>query len=243
MAKKLITIEEINIFLSKISNTKVISKTIKSSTEKLQLICGDCGDIFETSWHKILTQNKIRCNKCSRKIRDNNDRKKKELEIISKIEKDGNKLLSKYVNNNSVIKIQCSCGNVFETTWSSYNNSRNKKNKCNNCSQHYKFYEDLVASILKNKNILFYREKKFDNLINKRNLKFDFFLEDYNCCIEVDEKYHYSKKGIEECSISNSMKSNYCRENAIKLVRISYKCTREEINKIIEDIVSTYVKA
>lgn len=241
MSRRLITIDEANSFLSEKCKTKILNDSIKSTTEKLQLLC-ECGEIFETTWHKIITQNKIRCNKCARLIRTKKEQKEKELEIIEVLKKDGNELISEYINNLSPLKIKCSCGNTFQTTWSSYNNSKHKKNKCNNCNQNYKKYEELVISALNKKNIKFYREKQFDNLKIVRKLKFDFYLPDYKYCIEVDEKYHNSTKGIKEYEISNVLKKEYCENNNLKLIKITDKNTYDEIINIIDDIVLSYTK-
>lgn len=242
MSRRLITLTEANEFLSKKCKTKITNTSIKSTTEKLQLLC-ECGEIFETSWHKVITQNKIRCNKCTRLIRTEKERKEKEIYIIEQLKKDGNELISNYLSNTSLLKIKCSCGEIFETTWSSYNNVKHKKNKCNNCSQVYKKYEEIVLAELSKKNIKFYREKQFDDLKIVRKLKFDFYLPDYMCCIEVDEKYHNSSKGIKEYQYSDKLKEEYCRNNGIKLVRITDKNNVSEIINIIDDIVLSYAKA
>ena len=60
-------------------------------------------------------------------------------------------------------------------------------------------------------------------------LPFDFYLPQYNCCIEYDGKQHYLYGGfgndlLELMNIKyrDNIKTNYCQQNNIKLIRIPY---------------------
>lgn len=55
--------------------------------------------------------------------------------------------------------------------------------------------EKQVLDILKKNNLNFKKEKTFSDCVNPKTnfkLRFDFYLPDYNCCIEYDGKQHYS---------------------------------------------------
>ena len=60
-------------------------------------------------------------------------------------------------------------------------------------------------------------------------LKFDFYLPDYNCCIEYDGKQHFEpidyfggKNGFIKTQERDDIKNQYCKNNDIKLIRIPY---------------------
>ena len=90
-----------------------------------------------------------------------------------------------------------------------------------------------ISNILKDNNIRYIRQKEFDNCINPKTgakLKFDFYLPDYNICIEYDGEQHfcYSNSGWnteenhKKVVYSDSIKNKYCQNFNIKLIRISY---------------------
>jgi very-short-patch-repair endonuclease len=84
-------------------------------------------------------------------------------------------------------------------------------------------------------------KKKFKNCKNKKQLFFDFFLPDFNCCIEYDGIQHFEiveffggEKSFNERLINDNIKNDFCEENNISLLRISYK---DNINEILEKII------
>ena len=89
-----------------------------------------------------------------------------------------------------------------------------------------------ISTILQENNILFEREKTFDNCrFPKSNYKarFDFYLPDYNILIEYDGIQHFepvTKFGGEEKLLTtqerDSFKNQWCKENNIILIRIPY---------------------
>lgn len=87
-----------------------------------------------------------------------------------------------------------------------------------------------IQNILNNLNIKYIREHSFSNFVNNRNKKnfpFDFYLPDYNCCIEYDGEQHYKGWKREEESLliiqdRDKRKNKFCKENDIKLLRIPY---------------------
>ena len=101
--------------------------------------------------------------------------------------------------------------------------------------------ELIVKEILQKNNINFIQQKQFDNCINPktgRKLKFDFYLPDYNCCIEYDGIQHFQsveyfggKEGLQNNLYRDSIKNEFCRNNNIKLIRIPY--TEENIEKFL----------
>ncbi len=86
-----------------------------------------------------------------------------------------------------------------------------------------------IANFLALHNIEFIAEKKFVNCKNKYPLPFDFYLPDFNCCIEYDGEFHFhvSKFRDAEAGYTNTKKRDfikdvYCQDNRIMLIRIPY---------------------
>jgi hypothetical protein len=91
------------------------------------------------------------------------------------------------------------------------------------------FGERKIKEFLDDNLIKYEREKKFDTCKNIKCLPFDFYLPDHNICIEYDGQQHFnivSIYGGEDClkkiQINDNIKNNWCSENNIKLIRISY---------------------
>ena len=84
--------------------------------------------------------------------------------------------------------------------------------------------------------------KKFKDCINKKELPFDFYLTEYNICIEYDGEQHFDELNILNKKIGtfeqrikcDKIKDDFCNVNNIKLIRISYK---DNINNILTNIL------
>lgn len=94
--------------------------------------------------------------------------------------------------------------------------------------------ETIIFNYLKERNISFEKEKTFDGCIGRNNnkLKFDFYLKNYNLCIEFDGEQHFHVwrfKNIDEANEklkrvqeTDYIKNKYCMDNNIDLIRIPY---------------------
>jgi very-short-patch-repair endonuclease/uncharacterized C2H2 Zn-finger protein len=89
--------------------------------------------------------------------------------------------------------------------------------------------ENIIINFLNENNIKYEYQKSFDLCKNKRKLKFDFYLSDYNLCIEFDGVQHDNNieyfggiRGLKYRKNNDLIKNNYCKENNIKLIRIKY---------------------
>jgi very-short-patch-repair endonuclease len=132
--------------------------------------------------------------------------------------------LSIYINSQTKIKIRCIKHNhIFEQT----PHSHLAGGGCPKCANGYSKYEDMIEYHLKNYNINFIREHRFIDCVGIKNkLPFDFYLPDHNICIEFDGMHHYEPLyGINKLNIIkklDSIKTKYCLDNNIKLIRIPY---------------------
>ena len=101
--------------------------------------------------------------------------------------------------------------------------------------------EKLIRDFLTKSNINFNTQYKFTNCKDTRELPFDFYLSDYNTCIEYNGIQHY--KPVEYFGGSASLlsqqnrdkiKSKYCNENNINLIIIKYT---ENLSKSLKEII------
>lgn len=106
--------------------------------------------------------------------------------------------------------------------------------------------QNKIRLILKSLNIEFNEEYKFENCKNyktNKKLPFDFYLPTQNLCIEYDGEQHYkpfSKFGGIEAFAGvverDKIKNQFCNDNKIKLIRISFK-EFNNIEEIIKKII------
>lgn len=88
--------------------------------------------------------------------------------------------------------------------------------------------ESIIENFLINHSINFEYEKIFKDCKTETGhwLSFDFYLQDYNLCIEYDGIQHFKSIGNDEkfqtIVKNDSIKNLYCQEKNIKLLRISY---------------------
>lgn len=91
--------------------------------------------------------------------------------------------------------------------------------------------EEKVISILKENKIRFEREKTFPNLKkHNHNLRFDFYIPERNCCIEVQGAQHYkfirpfhkNRQDLLKQQEYDRFKISWCLSNNIKLFVIPY---------------------
>lgn len=104
----------------------------------------------------------------------------------------------------------------------------------NHCNLGYGCYkckesngEKLIASLLDGMNINYIREHKFDTCKNKNHLLFDFYLPNYNICIEYQGIQHFKplnyfggEERFEKQRINDEIKYNWCIDNNINLIII-----------------------
>lgn len=139
------------------------------------------------------------------------------------------------------LEIICACGNHYTTTLSHF--MHDNKIQCNECSKRKSKNEKLVEIFLEFLSISFIREYRFKECRDKYSLPFDFYLPDYNICIEIDGEQHYKPvqfgnitlekaiKNFEKVKDRDDIKTQYCLDNNIKLLRISYRDIKDETYK------------
>ncbi len=135
-----------------------------------------------------------------------------------------------------MIDCVCECGNIFTTCVGNFT-SQNKL-RCGFCSGVQSNLEHLVEIELCRLGVTFEKQKRFDKCRNPKTnymLPFDFYIKDWNVCIEVDGDQHYrpskfcditdeeAARNFKYIIFKDSVKTEFCRHAGIKLIRISYK--------------------
>ncbi len=137
----------------------------------------------------------------------------------------------KYTGAKDVYRFRCSCGNEFMTNWQYF---RNSTFRCPVCSNRISTFELKTRNWLDENNIKYEAEKVFIDCRDKLPLRFDFFLPDNNVIIEADGEQHFRpisyggiSKEMAELNFASAqrrdkIKDDYCANNGIKMIRISY---------------------
>lgn len=181
--------------------------------------CSFCNSLFENSLSKINTGAIKSCGCQQRKIKDITGQRFGKLVAIEPTDK-------RMIDHNVIWKCQCDCGNIIEASQNNLTHFRTTSCGCKTIS----LGEEKIFSILQDNNINFKIQYVFKNCINPKTntkLRFDFYLPDYNCCIEYDGIQHFEETTM--CSDSlidrqyrDNIKNQYCKDNDIKLIRIPY---------------------
>lgn len=193
----------------------------KDKYTKVKIICPVHGEFEQEPIYHIRGNS---CKKCS------DDSKKLNTEIFIKKAKDihGEKYdysLVNYYSTFDKVKIICPTHGIFEQKPNDHINGT--KRGCPICRE--SVGEKTIAKILKENNIKFERQKKFENCKNILSLSFDFYLLDYNYCIEYDGiqhfepiKYFGGNEKLKNTKTNDNIKTEYCIKNKIRLIRIKY---------------------
>lgn len=176
------------------------------------------------------------CYKCAREYTANLQRNSsyKIIDYVNSV--NNNQLLNpeEYIKADRInLKILCGlCGkNIFTTSFTNY---RMGCNRCEFCRKSMSVAELTIKRVLDKYNIKYKQEKTFLDCKDKKALPFDFYLYDYNKCIEFDGEQHYNmnyditmnnpdpEKSFATRKKHDQIKTDYCREHNIGLLRIPY---------------------
>ena len=147
------------------------------------------------------------------------------------------------------IRFECSCGNIFETSISSF---RSGKFKCDICAKSISQLEERVKKYLDELNIKYIKEYSIYDCRDILPLPFDFYLVDYNKIIEVDGEGHFRPTHFNNISLENAtktylktvehdkIKTKYCKKNNIPLLRIPYWEIKDK--EKYKEIISQFIK-
>lgn len=136
---------------------------------------------------------------------------------------------------------RCECGNekIALTTW-----LRNGTLKSCGCLA-TSWGESYISKLLGDLDIDYKREHRFANCRDAYMLPFDFYIPSKNVCIEYDGQQHYEvieHFGGEEAFTQrvkhDEIKNKYCEENNIKMLRVPYYLSDDQIKEKVISILN-----
>ena len=92
--------------------------------------------------------------------------------------------------------------------------------------------EKFIRELLKDNDISFTPQESFNNLkgLGGGDLRYDFYLSQYNTCIEYDGIQHFKpiscwggQSRLEETQYHDALKDRYCIDNGLGLIRLDYE--------------------
>lgn len=190
--------------------------------KKVNIICNQHG-LFTQKVNNHLTGQG--CPVCANIIRGNHRRKNKEFIERSKLIHGDLYRYDKvnYVTNKDFVDIDCKLHGIFKQS----PNNHLSGNGCPRCKNSYG--EREISNYLESNSIKYLREFKFKQCFYKDKLPFDFYLPEYNLCIEFNGIQHYEPVDFfggvisyENQLIRDSIKNKYCLDNKINLLIIKY---------------------
>lgn len=218
----------------------------KGTKETIKAQCTVCGHIWEPRAGYLIAKNLRGCPICAHKQRIKTKTRPLDFfyEQIKKINPDI-EIIGEY--KNSVTPVRCKC-KIDGYEWEATVKNLLKGTGCPKCNTSHG--ERKIKQVLDENNIEYRVQYCFDGCKNKRALPFDFYLPEYNVCIEYDGQQHYrpvtfggiseekSKEHFKDTVKNDNKKNKFCQDNGIKLIRIPYY-DFDKIEQIIkEEIIS-----
>lgn len=203
----------------------------KNNRTKVKIICEKHGVFLQSP------SNHMRGSKCPLCV---GGRKLTKKEFIQKARDiHGNKYDYSFVNYLGIdnkVDIVCSIHGMFKQ---SPHKHINRKSGCPYCNESHG--EREIALFLTDGNVEFQRQKRWNECRDVHPMPFDFYIPEFNLAIEYDGEHHFMVKenwGGEEEFIRvkkrDKIKTEFCRQKGIKLLRISYK---QNIRELLESML------
>lgn len=203
---------------------------------KIEMLHVECRRIWEIAPKEFLRGR--RCRKCSYEKRMNARTKTQDEYVrdVFELEQGQYRVLGIYVNNSTKIYMShVGCGNTWKTAPRDFLSGK----RCPQCN--FSKGEKAIQQFLENNKISFTPQSKFDECRNERLLPFDFYLPDYNTCIEYQGEQHFKavkyfggKKKLKQQKNNDNIKRQFCIDNKINLCEIKYT-DFDNIETILKD--------
>lgn len=203
-----------------------------------------CGNEFDVTPNNFISKNS-RCPKCALKLKAERLRKTIEqvnFEIYNEVKGEYELVSNNYINNNEKILIRHNkCGNILEVSLANFIYSGTRC-ECETQSKG----EKGILDYLKNNDIKFIYQYKFEDCKNIKKLSFDFYLYEHNYLIEFQGRQHYmpvsifgGEEGFVKQIKNDNIKRKYCQTKNIKLLEISY-LNLNNINLILDNQINNH---
>ena len=198
-------------------------ETFKGWNHNMVISCRIHGDFLQTPGNHI---NSSGCYKCSREqVGKNQSISFEEFKLKAKKVHGNNYDYSKikWISQSEKVNIICNeHGNFFQRA-----REHLRGHGCPRCNLSHG--EREIRLFLKERNIEFEEQKKFEGLIYKGELRCDFYLPKFNCVVEYNGLQHYKavefwggEKSLLENQKRDKIKRNFCLKNDINIEIIRY---------------------
>lgn len=193
----------------------------------VEIFCNICNEYFIQIAHDHLNGSGHK--KCGIENRTKLRTKSQEKTIEDFLNKHGKEYYdySKVVYIKNKIKIEIGCKKCNTWFWATPFNHL-QGTGCPVCN--FSKGEIEIKNILNEIKLIYEHQYRFDNCKNKRSLPFDFYLKTHNLCIEYDGYHHFgltkrknAQQILDRTTRNDKIKNEFCKENNINLLRISYK--------------------
>lgn len=225
-------------FINKVKNEgyRLIGEYVNNGT-KVELECNKYHRYF------VIPNNFKKGHRCP--ICGGNNPKQAKLDFIKQVEKEGYKVLGKYINASTKIELQCNKSHRYFVQPNNFKNGQ----RCPYCST-ISHGEILTKKILDEYNCKYESQKKFDGLIGLGGgqLSYDFFVDNY-LLIEIQGEQHYKPKELfggeekfKQQQEHDRRKREFAKENDYKLLEIPYFSVRDldKLEKILREKIEDY---
>ena len=210
----------------------------KGLSHKVEIYCKKCNKYFWQSADKHLLGQDCNCYKIEKIRKKRASTKEEFIRKANIIHKNGFDYSDvEYINVNTPVKIKCKkCGKLFLQTPGNHLAGKG----CSYCKASKG--EKIITDWLLNNKIVFIKQKRFKDCKDKQQLPFDFYLPEFNVCIEFQGKQHFvpfyfdiTGEELQKRKLHDGIKRQYCKNNGIKLLEILY-------NENIENKLEEYLK-
>ena len=203
---------------------------------KLKLRCVNCNFEFERFTQHFI-QSPHMCPKCHPKMIKQTVTLEEAQKRIDDIYGEHYLTILEYKGNNVKTNIKCEkCLNIFQSVpvslW------RQRIRGCPYCEKTKSLGECRIERYLRINNIQFRTQERFLQCKDKLCLPFDFYLPQYNICIEFQGEQHYKETSLlwsEQLIKHDQIKRNFCKENNIVLIEIPWYDI-DNIDKYLKDL-------
>lgn len=212
-----------------IENLGGIFLKYNGARKPLELKCTDCGEQFTKTLQAIKLSGFVTCQDCVTK--EKVKKMRTDISLIREfIEELGGELISnEFIHSCENLIIKCNkCKDEFHRTWKYIKDKENVT--CPKCSNTVSLGAEKIIKLLNDNKVEHIMEKTFEGCVDVGKLRFDFYLPHINTCIEYDGKQHFfpyndfgGVSSFEDRVKKDEIKNNFCIENNINLLRISYK--------------------
>lgn len=216
-------------------NVKVIGEYVDAKT-KIKVQCAYCGKYFYMRADSILEGRGH--SSCIQKSLERKPLKSQE-EFIEQLKNTNENIipLGTYTKGRDKMIFKCL---ICQKTWKArIDHVLLGDSGCPHCN--ISKGEQRVEQYLKENKIEYNKQHTFKDCKDILCLPFDFYLPNYNTCIEYDGEQHvrpaFGEKSFYKTLLHDAMKNNYCKWNNINLIRIPHT----DFDKI-ESILNKFIK-